>query len=296
MSSLLSRTLEDVKEQAHGQPRNGSNSNNRPRRSDTASAARHSPYARPRDDEAWSHDMYERKLAPTAHTHVDPFAGQRRGHGHGVPSAKLKITNVNYEISERELKALFGQIGPISAGPMIVFDASGRSTGVAFVTYSDEKSAEEALHAFQGAPCKGDKIHLEYDYFLDNKFTRGKAAPGTLLARLDDDKWKRSKDDMVRYAPPSARLDHPSNRYARGPGAHSSSHREDRGSNGSSSSSRGARGVGASRGGRGGAAGSGGVRAPRREPKTVDDLDRELDSYLKQADSEPQSQVSRDFE
>ncbi|KDE03591.1 hypothetical protein MVLG_05926 [Microbotryum lychnidis-dioicae p1A1 Lamole] len=287
MSSLLSRTLEGVKEQAQG-GRNNTNGNSRPRRSDTAPGTRHSPYARPRDDEAWSHDMYERKSAPTAHTNVDSFAGERRVHGYGVPSAKLKITNVHYDISEDELKALFAQIGPISIGPKIIFDASGRSTGRAFVTYSDERNAEEAMHAFQGALCKGEKIRLEYDYFLDNTYTRGQAAPGTLLARIDDDKGRRSKGDMERYAPPAARSDQPSGRYARGSGAHSSSYRDDRASNGSS---RGVRVVGATRGGRGGGSGSGGSRSPRKEPKTADDLDRELDSYLKQANSEPSGQA-----
>ncbi|SCZ91957.1 BZ3500_MvSof-1268-A1-R1_Chr5-3g08245 [Microbotryum saponariae] len=339
MSSLLSRTLEGVKEQAQG-GRTDTNGNSRPRRSDTAPGTRHSPYAvtqpmqRPRDDEAWSHDMYERKSAPTAHTNVDSFAGGRRAQGYGVPSARLKITNVHYDISEDELKvgvvppspvepieaikssphvlspgqmgacavltrpyqrvapqsqALFGQIGPISIGPKIIFDASGRSTGRAFVTYSDERNAEEAMHAFQGAPCKGEKIRLEYDYFLDNTYTRGQAAPGTLLARIDDDKGRRSKGDMERYAPPAARSDPPSGRYARGSGVHSSSHRDDRASNGSS---RGVRAVGVTRGGRGGGSGSGGSRPPRKEPKTADDLDRELDSYLKQADSEPSGQAT----
>ncbi|SGZ06023.1 BQ5605_C031g10910 [Microbotryum silenes-dioicae] len=311
MSSLLSRTLEGVKEQAQG-GRNNTNGNSRPRRSDTAPGTRHSPYARPRDDEAWSHDMYERKSAPTAHTNVDSFAGERRVHGYGVPSAKLKIANVHYDISEDELKALFAQIGPISIGPKIIFDASGRSTGRAFVTYSDERNAEEAMHAFQGALCKGlsitlpaldrskmlklerscvfpgEKIRLEYDYFLDNTYTRGQAAPGTLLARIDDDERRRSKGDMERYAPPAARSDQPSGRYARGSGAHSSSYRDDRASNGSS---RGVRVVGATRGGRGGGSGSGGSRSPRKEPKTADDLDRELDSYLKQANSEPSGQA-----
>ncbi|KAK4046527.1 hypothetical protein OIO90_006539 [Microbotryomycetes sp. JL221] len=229
-SSLLSRSLAQARDQKESAST---------RRASAGSAlnARNSPYSRP-EEGSWKHDKYD------SNSSKGPALGRRLSSQNTSKSPKLKISNLHYEVSERELE----------------FDRSGRSEGVAWVTFKNEDDATQAKEAFDGAMAKGQPITVQYDYALDRVSERGTPAPGTLLARLD--------------APPP-RTGHDSRGSARG-GSSTRGSRLTRGvERGVGSSERGARGGrGAARGGiRGG-------RQPRAAPKTSDDLDKELEAFM----------------
>ncbi|GAA6040723.1 hypothetical protein JCM8097_000894 [Rhodosporidiobolus ruineniae] len=238
---------------------------------------RSSPYARPAGDK-WSHDKFgSDDSAPPA---AAPSAakggslasrlGVSGGGAAGAPggekrSAKLVIKNLHYEVSERELELLFVQIGPIAAGPKIKFDRSGRSEGIAWVTYGSEEHAAQAKEAFNGAPAKGQPIEVDFDYSLNRASERGAPAAGSLLARLGQDTSRGPKFGSS----PSTR-DAPS-------GPRASRGRPDRGIGSD-------RGRGAVRGGRGGA--RGGEKREKRAPTTAGDLDAELEAFMKAPEAE----------
>ncbi|ORY55558.1 hypothetical protein BCR35DRAFT_221547 [Leucosporidium creatinivorum] len=254
MSSLLSRTLGQVHAQDEG------NSTNR--RTSGGGNARASPYSRP--EGSWKHDMYSNKpnaSAASDRSYTTPKQDQGK-------SAKLQITNVHYEVSERELELLFAQIGPIASGPKIKslsfrltnnqFDRSGRSLGVAWVTFTSEDHAAQAKEAFDGALAKGQEIKVEFDYHLNRGSERGQLAPGSLIARLEEPASNRRR---------SAGAGGPPRDAPRGPRV-------------STERGVGAPVRGAARGGgRGGARGGREPRA-KREPKTQDDLDAELEAFM----------------
>jgi len=96
-------------------------------------------------------------------------------------SPKLRIENLHYDVSERELESLFSQIGTIADGPSIKFDKSGRSEGVAWVTYTNSSDAERAKIEFDGAPAKGQFITVQFDFTGIRSFN---ATGESLAARL----------------------------------------------------------------------------------------------------------------
>ncbi|KAI5476719.1 hypothetical protein MNV49_007377 [Pseudohyphozyma bogoriensis] len=182
MSSLLSRSLGDVKNQSA--PSTG------PSRSGSSRSSRDSPYSRPSEDK-WKHDLYNKAPPP-----VDAQGNLKK-------SNKLFISNLHYEglgqltilrcpghvgnsrvtVSETELEKLFAQIGPLSTLPKINYDRSGRSQGTARLAYGSEGLAQRAKEAFDGASAKGQPITVQYDFRVD----RVVPEPGTLLARLESD-------------------------------------------------------------------------------------------------------------
>ncbi|GAA5991729.1 hypothetical protein JCM11641_004845 [Rhodosporidiobolus odoratus] len=260
MASLLNRALAGASEDA----------TTKGGRRQSGGGARSSPYARPADK--WNHDKFaDNDAGPASRS---PNAPQGRGSlaarlgpggssDSGRKTNKLVIRNLHYEVSERELELLFVQIGPITSGPKIKFDRSGRSEGVAWITYGSEEHATQAKEAFNGAPAKGQAIEVDYDFRPDRIAGPGGAsAPGTLLARLNADPTRGPK-----FATPTG----PSGgRAPRGRGERTVS--------GNGGAPRGgAGGRGAAGGGRGGR----GEARQKREPKTNDDLDKELEAFMK---------------
>ncbi|GAA5893037.1 hypothetical protein JCM6882_006921 [Rhodosporidiobolus microsporus] len=261
-SSLLDRALSGAQGQRGG------------RKSAGGGTGRNSPYERPAAD-SWKHDKFSQQQQQEENDAPRPsFSGAGAGgkgslaQRLGAPAAaggkegrsnKLVIKNLHYEVSERELELLFVQIGPIATGPKIKFDRSGRSEGIAWVTYGSEAHAAQAKEAFNGAPAKGQPIEVDFDHRPDRASERGAPAPGSLLARLSGG-GNDSARSSNKYAPPA------SSRPARG--------RPERGVGSGS---------GASRGGAGGRGGKreGGARQ-KREPKTNEDLDKELEAFMKQ--------------
>ncbi|KPV76573.1 uncharacterized protein RHOBADRAFT_52563 [Rhodotorula graminis WP1] len=271
MASLLERTLGGIrKDNAPADSR---------RTSGGGGQSRNSPYARPVGD-SWKHDKFD--TPDSSSSTLDPASrptGASSSTDQG-PSNKLVIHNLHYEVSERELELLFVQIGPMATAPKIKFDRSGRSTGTAWVTYLEDKHAAKAKEAFNGAMAKGEPIEVDFDYRNDRPSERGAAAPGSLLARLGG---TESGSRGPKYAAPT-----------RGPGGGGPDRapRAERGSAGAprdgprggerGERERGGRGgVRGGRGGRGGERSAGGGRGEKRAPKTNEDLDAELEAFMK---------------
>ncbi|KAI9199250.1 uncharacterized protein BJ171DRAFT_519301 [Polychytrium aggregatum] len=108
---------------------------------------RSSPYSRRRRDDGdsndtWTHDLFE----------ADGRSGRASRSERSTASeasARLQISNLHWNVSEKDLLELFGSIGPLKSA-RIKFDNSGRSDGVAFVEYESVRDATNAISTFDG--------------------------------------------------------------------------------------------------------------------------------------------------
>ncbi|QIW95675.1 hypothetical protein AMS68_001193 [Peltaster fructicola] len=124
-----------------------------------------------RDDRAnidtdWVHDRYEDDRYD-ARGRESPEYGDRRDAPRAydrrrepeTESAKLRVENIHYELTQEEVTELFARIGPLVACQLL-YDRRDRSQGVAFVTYRDPRDAREAVREYNGANAQGQPIRL----------------------------------------------------------------------------------------------------------------------------------------
>lgn len=198
------------------------------------------PYERPSspgraDRGAWVHDK-----AP----------GVNANSAAAQPSARLAVSNLHYELQEKDLAKIFGVIGELAREPVIRYDRSGRSTGTAYITYNSASEAARAKEQLDGLTAKGEQMNIAYD----TRPPPGGRRTGKLIDRIGDD-FENNGPGPVR---------------TRGGG---------RGGR-----ARGRGGPREEREGRGGAGGGGGSRrASAREvptTKSLADLDKELEAFM----------------
>jgi cold-inducible RNA-binding protein len=74
---------------------------------------------------------------------------------------KLFVGNLADDVTENDLKDLFGQHGPVNEVNLIVDRATRRSRGFAFVTMATDEAATAAKGALQGADLKGKALKVD---------------------------------------------------------------------------------------------------------------------------------------
>ncbi|KAF8527633.1 hypothetical protein BU17DRAFT_39519 [Hysterangium stoloniferum] len=112
------------------------------------------PYERPtapatrgsRGDGMWVHDR-----APTIPTPSHPAA-----------TTRLVVSSLHWEVTEQDLISIFGTIGKLASKPVIRFDRSGRSTGVADVEFSNPAEATRARNQLDGKIAKTQAMSIAY--------------------------------------------------------------------------------------------------------------------------------------
>jgi len=169
------------------------------------------PYSRPPPrasaDGQWLHDM-----APTGPRGT--LAPRPRGPTailgvSSVPNNRLVVTNLHYEISPKDLTAIFGQIGTLVCEPQIRYDRSGRSSGMAIVSFETPAEATRAKKQFDGILAKSQPMSIAFDVAPPREpRVRSSSAPTTssLLNRIQKAPLleRLSKDDSaVGRRPPS---------------------------------------------------------------------------------------------
>ncbi|KAI6148613.1 hypothetical protein BKA82DRAFT_4139687 [Pisolithus tinctorius] len=198
------------------------------------------PNSRPRrSDGFWLHDRSSNKPGNTTDA-LQPLA----------PNTKLVVSNLHYEITPNNLVSIFGQVGTLVREPLIRYDRSGRSSGVAIVTFETAEEAERAKKQFEGKIAKGQPMEIAFDT-TPPKRTRSASMPGvptsSLLNRIERPSLAERLDngnEAIRKTDTAGPLRRRSARPPRG------------------------------------APGSRGGRTSRPRPKTAEELDRELDVFM----------------
>lgn len=71
----------------------------------------------------------------------------------------VKITNLHYDLSEKDIEELFGKVGEVLF-TRIDFDSNGRSLGVGYVGFVDSRNCTVAIDKFDGRKAAGKIISV----------------------------------------------------------------------------------------------------------------------------------------
>lgn len=71
---------------------------------------------------------------------------------------KLFVGNLSYNVTEDELRGVFSQYGEITDLKVITDRMSGRSKGIAFVTFAEEDQAQAAIEAMHNQEIDGRAV------------------------------------------------------------------------------------------------------------------------------------------
>jgi RNA recognition motif-containing protein len=72
----------------------------------------------------------------------------------------IYIGNLDYGVTESDLRETFGQFGEVSSSSVITDKFTGRSKGFGFVEMSDNSEASEAISALNGTELNGRTIKV----------------------------------------------------------------------------------------------------------------------------------------
>ncbi|CAE6429192.1 unnamed protein product [Rhizoctonia solani] len=213
-------------------------------------------------DGQWVHDMApgsaeEHKARPINSTTGDE-------------SARLLVSNLHYEVTEKDLSMIFGTIGTLSCEPTIRYDRSGRSTGVANVTFTHARDAKLAQKQLDGVMAKGEAMVVKLDSPPPGSRHQptGRNATNTLLSRME----KKPLVDRLAEGAREASKKNTNDKAGPGPGP---------------GPARSVRGKGKPTGGKG----------PRAKPapKTAEDLDKELEAFMGEGDTKGENNKEEDI-
>ncbi|OAL73394.1 RNA binding domain-containing protein [Trichophyton violaceum] len=243
----------------------------------------------------WVHDRFEddrdsRSSRPPRQPRTDRYNSGPADHD--SRGAKIRVSNIHYDLTQEDLEELFTRIGPVYSVSLL-YDRAGRSEGTAFVTYKRLSDAETAIHEFDGANAKGQPIRLTLVPSAAprrrNPFDSAEMPKGSLFDRAERPRGRDSRSLSPEAAEASGgrrgrrnntNLAPPDNidRYV--PGQRSPIRKHDSGRN------RGRRGGGGG-GGRDSREATGSRnRGSGRTKKTQEELDQEMEDYWGKANAD----------
>ncbi|KAK0547890.1 hypothetical protein OC846_001150 [Tilletia horrida] len=262
----------------------------------SANAKKHhrpSPYDRRAQDpkDRWQHDKFnEDGTGPGSNDRgLRPAGSSQRSSSYNAAhiSQKLKIQDLHYEITETDLRELFEGVGDLLKAPEIVYDRSGRSTGVAYVVFQRAEDAAQAKREFHQQHAHGEPISISFEPYSGERRGAGgssKRDGGTAADSAGGRRGERgdkSQSLLQRVEPLDllSRMDaaNSSKGAARRPNVPAGAPTGPAASR-AVSSGRSAGSVRSARGPGGGGARTG---SGKPGPKTATDLDAELDAFMK---------------
>jgi len=70
------------------------------------------------------------------------------------------ISNLNFSVSDEELKGLFEAFGEVSSSKVITDKITGRSRGFGFVEMNDDDEGKQAIDKLNGSEFKGRELNV----------------------------------------------------------------------------------------------------------------------------------------
>ncbi|KAI7894110.1 uncharacterized protein EV154DRAFT_560608 [Mucor mucedo] len=196
----------------------------------------------------WAHDMFDDEIPPI----ISRLGGRGSSNGSNRGSI-INVENLHYNVTEKDLEELFSTVADVVSAKL-VFDLSGRSTGVATIKYSSLDDAEKAVKKYNNVELDGQAMRIEIKEFTSRppRVSGGRFNNNRLDSRRNDrgNRNDRGRNDRARDSRDSRNNDRggrDSRDNDRGGRSRNNNKRDDR----------------------------------SKQTKTAEDLDREMDSYMK---------------
>lgn len=84
----------------------------------------------------------------------------------------IYVGNLNYGITEDELKEVFEKYGEVTSAKIISDKYSGRSKGFGFIEMTNDDEAKEAIENIDGTDVKGRNIKVNQARERNDDFRR----------------------------------------------------------------------------------------------------------------------------
>jgi len=143
-------------------------------------------------NDQWSHDLFDdRRDRPARASDVLSRLGTAaRSDRSTLTNNKLVVENLFYEVTQNDVQELFEQIGPVRKA-FLQFDRSGRSTGIAEITFENPADAERALKKYNNLELDGQAMLIKYSTSQQQSSAtpphggnRNSATSGSIFSRL----------------------------------------------------------------------------------------------------------------
>ncbi|KDD74392.1 hypothetical protein H632_c1346p0, partial [Helicosporidium sp. ATCC 50920] len=84
-------------------------------------------------------------------------------HSSGTPASSVFVGNLSYDVTEQEVTAFFGQVGPVKGVRMVADRETGKPRGFGFVEYFDVATAESAIRNLSGRELGGRTLRIVFN-------------------------------------------------------------------------------------------------------------------------------------
>ncbi|KAI9503181.1 hypothetical protein GGI25_001894 [Coemansia spiralis] len=154
MSVNLDKSLDDIINE-NGKNRRGNRNQGQGRQ-----ASRSSPYARRDGGVQKRGGNRQQQQQGSQNVMFNPAAFIAAAQQQNQSSGKILVSNLDYGVTEADLRALFSQVGPIGKA-VINYGANGKSMGTAEVTFRNSMHAALAVEKYNGIHLDGRRMKIE---------------------------------------------------------------------------------------------------------------------------------------
>ncbi|KAG0291390.1 hypothetical protein BGZ98_003024 [Dissophora globulifera] len=246
---------------------------------------RSSPYGRGTPEDRWTHDKFDESSQRTGGGGGGGQGGKAQNND---ANSKIIVENLHYAVTLEDIKELFDtHAGPVKFAE-VKYDLSGRSTGVATISFKSAGDAATAIKKLHGIALDGQPMKITYAPLPQARAQDRRPGGGPSKDAPKRDVFSRLGSSEADIASRLGKLNPVPNLGGGGGGGRggqgSSHHGRRQGGGGNNSSNNNNSNNNNSNSGKSGGSSKG---APKEKKvpqiKTAEELDAEMDSYMGEA-------------